>query len=165
MSDIKPEVYAERLSILRRHIEHVQESAYLMAERILKNDDKADVFLAHELVTNVQGHDQSKFQGIEWKYLHDDVKETNPDLFQLAWEQHVLTNPHHPEYWSGIEHMPDVYLAEMVCDWRSRSTEFGTDLRSWIKDSATKRFNFSTSGKVYKKIKRFVDFLLDKPFS
>lgn len=163
MSDIKPEIYSERLGILRRHIEHVQESAYLMAERIVKGG--GDEFLAHELITNIQAHDQSKFRGIEWKYLHDDVKETEPELFKLAWEQHVWTNPHHPEYWAGIEHMPDVYVAEMVCDWKSRSNEFGTDLRSWIKDSATKRFGFPTSGKVYKKIKRFVDFLLDKPFT
>jgi hypothetical protein len=161
---IKPEMYLERLNTLRRHIEHVQESAYLMGERLFKSDVESDKFLAHELITNVQAHDQSKFRGIEWEYLHDDVKETDPDKFMLAWEQHVKTNPHHPEYWAGIENMPDVYIAEMVCDFKARSNEFGSDLRSWIKDVATKKFGFPTSGKIYKKIKRFVDILLDKPF-
>jgi len=61
--------------------------------------------------------------------------------------------------------MPRVYVGEMVADWHSRSAEFGTDLRKWIKEKAAKRFNFTLQSKVYKDIKFFVDILLEKPFS
>jgi hypothetical protein len=27
------------------------------------------------------------------------------------------TNQHHPEYWGGLHRMPDIAVAEMVCDW------------------------------------------------
>ena len=134
-----------------------------MGERLFKTDNDADRFLAHELITNVQSHDQSKFRGIEWEYLHDDVKETDNDRFLLAWEQHVKTNPHHPEYWAGIENMPDVYIAEFVCDTFSRSSEFGTDYSDWLDNVATKKYNFTKRSVVWKKIKKFKDILLNKP--
>ena len=164
------ELYLERLSELNRHITNVQESAYLLTERLVKRGQDRDRVLAHDLITNVQQHDHSKFNGIEWLYLHDDVRDSgvteadkklNQNRFKMAWYQHVTTNEHHPEYWSGINNMPEVYIAEMVCDWKARSNEFGSDLREWIKTSATKRFGFKTAGKTYKKIKEFVDLLLD----
>lgn len=162
--EMSAELYLDRLHGLRRHITNVQESAHLLAERLVKRERDGDIVLAHDLVTNAHVHDKSKFDGIEWLYLHDEVKESHPDKFQMAWYQHVHTNAHHPEYWSGIDNMPEVYIAEMVCDWKARSNEFGSDLRVWIKESATKRFEFSTHGKSYKKIKQFVDLLLDPAF-
>ena len=57
----------------------------------------------------------------------------------MGIRHHAETNPHHPEYWHGIENMPKVYIAEMVCDWYARSNEFGSDLREWVKDKATKK--------------------------
>lgn len=61
--------------------------------------------------------------------------------------------------------MTDIDLCEMICDWKSRSEEFGTDLRKWIEENATKRFKFSLEDEVYKKIMYFVDMLCEKPFS
>lgn len=162
---MKPELYDERLDKLRRHIHNVQESGYLLAERLRKRNQEGDVELSHELVINIHVHDHSKFQGIEWEYLHDEIKAEDPDKFKLAWEQHVKTNEHHPEFWNGICNMPRVYVAEMVCDWKARSSEFATDLRVWVKDKATKRFDFSPTGKVYKEIKEFLDILLDPAFT
>ena len=60
--------------------------------------------------------------------------------------------------------MPDVYLAEFVCDVLARSQEFGTNLREWIDDEATKKFNFTKDDDVYKKIMGYVDILCQKPF-
>jgi hypothetical protein len=159
---IKPDVYLERVNDLRRHIEHVQELAYLLGERLFKSSED-DRFLAHELITNVQSHDQSKFRGIEWEYLHDSIKDTDSEKFLLAWEQHVKTNPHHPEYWAGIKNMPDVYIAEFVCDTFSRSSEFGTDYSAWLDAVATKKYNFTKRSGVWKKIKKYKDILINKP--
>ena len=130
-----------------------------MGERLFKLEDQ---FLAHELVTNVQAHDQSKFRGIEWMYLHDDIKDKEPEKFNMAWEQHVKTNPHHPEYWAGIKFMPDVYIAEFVCDTFSRSSEFGTDYNLWLDEVATKKYDFTKRTTVWKKIKKYKNILINK---
>src|SRR5450755_1045681 len=81
-------------------------------------------------------HDASKFHGIEWEYLHK-TGEVPADRLQLAVEHHRRTNEHHPEYWGGIDNMPEIFVAEMVCDWYARSQEFGTDLRVWIRGQAS----------------------------
>jgi hypothetical protein len=53
----------------------------------------------------------------------------------------------------------------MAADWKARSEEFGTDLRNWIDEQATKRFGFSKDDEIYKEIMKYVDLLCQKPFS
>ena len=60
--------------------------------------------------------------------------------------------------------MNDAQVAEMVCDWYARQSEMGTDFRSFIRKDAPKRWGFTTTSKIYKTIKRFVDLLLDPIF-
>lgn len=155
-------VQEKRLDTIERHIHHVQENCQILADKFLEQGDRD---LARLLLANAQIHDNSKYKGIEWKYLHDDVKIDKPELFQAALESHWSNNPHHPEHWhDGIMRMPILYLAEWVCDVKARSNEFGTDVRDFIKDTATKRYKFTVQGKVYKEIKEIVDLLLDAPF-
>lgn len=162
---IDKELYSTRLDDLTRHIRHVQESCQLLAKRILNRGKDGDLDLAHDLVASAAIHDASKFKGIEWMYLHDEIKDTDPDLFKAAHIQHVTTNPHHPEFWSdGIQGMPLVYLAEFVCDTFARSSEFGTDYREWIKKTASQKYGYTLNSRVYKDIKSFMDLLLDKAF-
>ena len=147
------------LKSLLRHIDGVRQSCILLGERLYENKNRE---LSRRLIANGQIHDCSKFYGIEWIYLRPEFSGTEKEkLLEAAITQHVNTNPHHPEHWGGIEKMPSVYLAEMVCDWSTRSHEFGNDLRDWIKDKATKKFNMTVQSKVYKEIKVFVDLLLD----
>lgn len=146
---------------LVRHIRSVQDECGLLAERLIEQGRNP---LALALVANSMLHDNSKFRGVEWEYLSETAKERHPEQFKAAVIQHHATNPHHPEYWDGIEHMPGVYIAEMVCDWKARSAEFGTDLREWIKDKAIKRWNFTVQSRVYKEIKEYLDLLLDTSF-
>lgn len=156
------EVEQTRLEIIQHHIGHVQADCLRLAKRL---DDNGEFELARLLIANSQIHDNSKYRGIEWLYLHDDIKQEHPDLFQAALICHQQNNPHHPEYWpDGIADMPKVYIAEMVCDWKARSNEFGTDLKDYIKEKATDRYSFTLKGRVYKDIKYFVDLLLDTPF-
>ncbi len=152
----------DKLETLLRHVENVRENCELLAWKLIKEGESE---LGLQLIVNGKSHDNSKFSGIEWLYLHPDIKEKEPELFRTALLQHNKTNLHHPEAWAGgIEEMPRLYIAEMVCDWKSRSNEFGNDLIEWIKEEATDRFKFSTSGRVYKDIKFFVDKLLEKKF-
>lgn len=152
----------QKITSIWRHIEDVQKNCFIIAENLIENGEGE---LARQLLTNSLVHDQSKFRGIEWEYMNpDDDSDAAVDNLRLAVHQHNTTNPHHPEYWNGIQNMPDVYLAEMVADWKSRSSDFGTSLQSWIDNQAAVRFHYNKKQLVYKKIMRFTKLLLEKPF-
>jgi hypothetical protein len=61
--------------------------------------------------------------------------------------------------------MPRLAVAELVCDWKARSEEFGSSLRDYVKERATKRWKFCEKDLIYKTIMEFVDLLCEKPFS
>jgi len=161
----------KHLQVVQDHIENVQKGCKKLAKKLMEDPETYDI--GFKLLKNSYLHDNSKFSGIEWKYLR------TPDLikdgsckdeadqkakFLDALDQHQKGNMHHPEYWGDIKLMPPEYIAEMVCDWNSRSMEFGTDLREWIKKEVPDRFGASTSSKVYREMMKFVNLLLDQPF-
>lgn len=156
------DVTEKRLKYIVRHITHVQQSCTLLGERLIASDEKA---IGHDLIANGFIHDNSKLRGTEWLYLHDEVKDFAPEFFEAALHQHVHTNQHHPECWNGVTNMPRLYIAEMVCDWHARSSEFGTGLREYVRTTAVKRFGFKTQSKIYRDIKKYMDMLLDTAFS
>lgn len=149
----------DKIHSILRHILNVQQNCLLLGERLI---DNGEYHLGKLLIANGLIHDNSKFYGIEWDHLYTD--NTDRAKLALAIEQHNQTNPHHPEYWGGIKNMPRVYLAECVCDWKSRSGEFGSSLHEWIEQSAMARFNFTKSDQVYTDIMYFVGLLCEKPF-
>ncbi len=155
----------KRLDILLRHIHGVQEGCQLLGMRLMT---RGEASLGRALIANGMVHDNSKFRGLEWQYLNDDrwpIPDGGEELFKAALHQHVTTNPHHPEYWDGgVAEMPRLYLAEMLCDWKARSSEQGTDITEWVKEKAPERFDFSTSGRVYKELKDFLALLLERKF-
>lgn len=156
------EVEEKHLDSVLRHINNVKEDCLLLGERLIEQEREE---LGRELIANGLIHDNSKLHGVEWLYLRQEIKEDKPDLFKAAFTQHIKTNRHHPECWSGgINDMAPVYLAEMVVDWKARSNEFGTDLWDWIKEEAISKYKLSTSGKQYKQLKEFLDLLLERRF-
>lgn len=153
------EVLSKRRKKILRHIDNVNKSCQILGERLI---ERGEVDLGHNLIANGLCHDNSKFYGVEWKYLHDDA---DKDKFQDALFHHTTLNKHHPEAWSGgIQEMNRLYVAEMVCDWQARASEFGIDLRVWIREKATKRYHMAPQSKVYHKITDFVNLLLDQAF-
>jgi hypothetical protein len=152
----------EHLELVLRHIEHVRNDCEVLGKKLIEAGELA---IGLQLIANGHIHDNSKLSGIELEYLNEETKIEYPDKFELAWQQHVKTNPHHPEYWGNIDEMPRIYLAEWVCDCHTRSSEFGTDLREWVKNDATRRFKITTSGRTYKQIKEFIDLLLERKFT
>jgi hypothetical protein len=154
--------YEEHLDSLVRHISLVREACLLLGKKLISRGRKD---LGRILIANGFMHDVSKFHGIEWDYLHVGNKDVPKEKLNLAIRQHTRTNPHHPEYWGGIEKMPEVYLAEMVCDWYARSQEFGTGLREWVKDGAINRYKIDTNSHCYQQIQDYLDLMLDDPFN
>lgn len=152
----------KKVDILCRHIEEVQRNCKLLGERLIENGEE-DIGL--KLIANGLIHDASKFKGIEWEYLFiDPENEEDEKNLSLAIEHHNHTNFHHPEAWGGIKNMPSVYVAELVCDWKTRSSEFGSSLVDWINDKGAKRFSYTKRDKVYKEIMHYTNILLEEPF-
>lgn len=153
---------SDRLDKLLRHVDNVRRDCELLGRRLIKNKEE-DLGLG--LIKNGLIHDASKFSGIEWLHLHEESKDKSPELFLLAAKNHVTTNPHHPEYWNGdVKEMPRIYVAECVCDLHSRSSEFGNDLVTWVKDNWLSRYKLNTNCRIWREMKDFIDLLLEKPF-
>ena len=155
----------EKVRGISRHIRNVEDNCLLLGEKLIGS---GEIDLGHRLISNGFVHDASKFNGIEWENMAPGQTATQEEGAKLKLKMAVLhhqkTNSHHPEYWTGIKNMPRVAVAEMVCDWKARSEEFGESLRDYINDKATKRWDFNKDDDVYKEIMEFVDLLCDKPF-
>jgi hypothetical protein len=151
-------VILSKLESIRRHIRNVQDAAELLANRLIQ---KGETTFAITLLANVMAHDQSKYRGIEFEFLHPGE---DKELFNLALKQHWASNPHHPEYWQGIQAMPRIYIAEMIADLKARSEEFGNDLREYIKGEFAERHKLTVRCKPMVHINYFLDLLLEKPF-
>lgn len=146
----------EKIEKVLDHIQNVQRNCYKLGLKLIK---MGELETGRILIANGQIHDNSKFKGIEFEELFD-----GSSILRDVVKHHATTNPHHPEYWGGIANMPPVYIAEMVCDCTARSSEFGTDVREWFKDFATKKYGFEMDDEVGKRISYFLDILLEKPF-
>lgn len=150
----------QHLDNLVRHVELVREAGILLGKRLIA---QGRVDFGRLLIAKCHVHDESKFYGIEWDYLHQGQDVNREDLSR-AIKQHVATNSHHPEYWGGIENMPEIGIAEMVCDWYARSQEFGTGLREWVKKEAVQRYKIDLDGDHMRWITKFLDLLLVDSF-
>jgi len=149
------------LEDLYQHLDGMQKAVRLLAKRLINQCIPEDEKLAFLLLRNSFTHDRSKLEGVEFPWIHQNE---DKDRLVLAIEHHQQINQHHPEYWGGVDYMPPVAIAEMVCDWKARSGDMGTDLREWIKEEAFKKYSIPPTGKVSKLIKKFVDLLLDASF-
>lgn len=151
-----------KIDNLTRHIKNVQDNCLLLGERLIKS---GEIELGRKLIANGFIHDASKFHGIEWDNLsinHND-EELAKLRMRLAIHQHRSQNPHHPEYWGGINSTPDLYLAEMICDIAARGQESGTDVREWLNTVGAESYKLHKDSIQYKKLHYFLDVLLDKP--
>lgn len=149
---------------ITRHIRNVEDNCLILGERLIL---RGEIELGKQLIANGFVHDASKFTGIEFEYLslNNPTEENNKLKMKLAIQQHNTTNLHHAEAWSGgIKDMPDVYLAELICDVKSRSEEFGTSLLDYIDNIGMKRWNITENDDIYKKMMIFINLLCEKPF-
>lgn len=150
----------KHLDNLLRHIKLVQQATELLGRNLI---DQGQVELGRDLIAVGLRHDASKFGPLEWTYLHIGSDVPSAKL-KIAVQQHHAHNPHHPEYWDqGINEMPDLYLAEMVCDWYARAQEFGTGLIEWIQEVAFPRFRPDSATR--SRIEEFLEVLLEDSFS
>lgn len=150
----------KHLDNLLRHKELVKDAAILLGKRLI---DKGKSELGRQIIVRGFSHDASKFHGLEWDFLHAGNDVPKDDLAR-AIKQHQCFNPHHPEYWNGMENMDQVSIGELCCDWFARAQEFGTGLREWIKDNANGRFHIEQCPQQKAWMDEFVDLLLEDSF-
>jgi hypothetical protein len=145
---------------LLRHISYVQSACTLLGKRLIEQGQGS---LGVDLVGRGMCHDNSKFHGIEWEYLHAG-SDITPENMEMARRQHVMTNDHHPEFWNGVHNMSQIAVAEMVCDWYARSQEFGTGIREWVNSKATVKYNIDPTSEQHDWIEAFLSILLEDTF-
>lgn len=162
----KIDLILEKITGITRHIRNVEDNCILLGTKLIS---QGEIELGKQLIANGFIHDASKFHGVEFEFMAPGtptVEEAAKMKMKMAIYHHQTTNPHHVEYWAnGISDMPDVYLAELVCDFKARSEEFGTDLRDYIENTAFPKWKISKDHDSYKKIMKFVDLLCVSPFS
>ena len=73
--------------------------------------------------------------------LMDSSKYLSPiqqDSIKLHWKH----NPHHPEHFKTPMDMSKLDIMEMCCDWHARSSQYGTEFLSFVKERQEDRFHF-----------------------
>lgn len=161
----KAETLMGKIRAIARHRRNVEDNCLLLGERLIY---AGEFELGKQVIANGGVHDVSKYSGIEFEFMAPGTpteEETAKLKLKIAIQQHNTTNKHHPEAWSGgIKDMPDVYLAELVCDCKARSEEQASDFREWIDTVATKKWNFTAEDEVYQKIMKYINILCEQPF-
>jgi hypothetical protein len=87
-------------------------------------------------------HDWDKFLPDEWfpyvNFFHGKKTEEAKAAFDVACELHYKRNQHHWNHWLGKDKcIPDVYIREMVADWRGagRAITGKDDTLNWYIDN------------------------------
>lgn len=158
------ELVMSKIRSITRHIRNVEDNCLVLGEKLIL---QGKIDLGKQLIANGFIHDTSKFTGIEFEYLssQNPIEENHKLKMKLAIHQHNSTNLHHVEAWSGgIKDMPDVYLAELICDVKARSEEFGTSLMDYINNTGIKRWGITEDEEAYKKMIEFINLLCERPF-
>lgn len=153
----------EKIDLTIDHIRRVQENGRKLAFKLIDSGDIDDFQDAIDLLRNIFTHDDDKFSPENFESIV--LGNTTQDELKEAIERHNHSNLHHPETFKrGIESMSNTNIMEMCCDWKSRSEEKGTCLKTWIKEEATKRFGFEIDSDIYKEIMKYIDMLVEPPF-
>src|SRR5574344_2135778 len=140
---------------INEHINNVKRAFNELESTLDKlNEEKILNFDKDELVRNIKDHDHSKFSDYEFNGYRQWFYPVNgadryKNLYDKAWNHHTEVNPHHPEHWVvhdpmknnnvvTIMEMPDVYLAELICDWQAMSYKFNNNPLEYYKKEGYK---------------------------
>ena len=153
----------EQLQDFLLHKQYVLKSGNLMINYLLRNHRQQE---ALSLLKRLAVHDNSKIFSDELDYIMklscNKQSFTNPNYSlsedeKIIIEKHWKHNKHHPEYHDNIEDMSELDIMEMVCDWHSRSTQYGTDFFEFVTTRQENRFHFPKE--MFEKILKYCDII------
>ena len=150
----------KHLANLIRHKELIKDAGILLGTRLFEQGRSE---LGRQVVARGFAHDNSKFFGIEWQFLHAGNDVPKEDL-DRAIAQHHATNPHHAEFFGGFGNMDEISVYEMACDFYARAQEFGTDLRSYVKTAANGRLKIDNHPVQKSWLENAIEILLEDAF-
>ena len=148
----------ETLDSVLRHIKHVRDNCVYLGKKLIA---RGEVDFGLKLIQRGLVHDNSKLGGMEFRWLNQTA---DKEKLKIAIQYHEYGNDHHVEAWGGINFMPRIAIAELVCDLKARSEEFGTDLKEYIMGDFSEKNDIPPHGRVAKIIKDFLDLILEPPF-
>ena len=159
-----------------KHIQGVKDNAKILVSKLPEFAKLLEIVEEHDS-SKFKEPELTPYIHIAWMYKmkNDGIEYTIPEYIDevAATEHHVTHNKHHPEYWSGETtglinkenrdlkaklidgtKMPDIYIAEMVCDWCSVANERGTNPHEWADMNINVRWKFTAdqSDLIYKLI-------------
>jgi hypothetical protein len=127
--------FREYLDYLEEHYNNVQKAWKLINE---KCKDKGfrfmwDDYVWHLIDQDVKNHDTSKLSAEEFTQYRQffypvDGEKRDEDLFNSAWEHHLLENEHHWQNWTKKEKRnpyADYFLVINIVDWVAMGFKFG----------------------------------------
>ena len=125
------------------HISRVQKNMEILANNLEGIDKEA-------FEKRAADHDHTKYDEYEKEYIwlswwfannkNDDIY-PYPEYKDVIWKAtggHIHDEKHHPQAWSNVKDMSEIYLAEMVSDWYAMSQELGTDIYDWMEKNMPK---------------------------
>jgi hypothetical protein len=154
----------KRINHVMSHIRHVQENCRIVATYMIEEGRDE---MARHVIANSLHHDGSKLaDDLEFEMLsHTSTDGLDKERLTKAIKQHSNDNAHHPEFWGSIHNMDEIHVIEMVCDWKARASEFGTDLIAYIHNHATVKYGFTVDDPVYAMIMKYVHILCPPKFN
>ena len=136
------------------YIDEHKENVIKAAKELYNCPKLIDLFMDDELSflfwERIHNHDNSKYSKEEFdayrKYYYpidEEEKNSSKDEYEKAWIHHYLVNPHHWNFWEGIDgeeanQIPNNYLVELICDWHAMSMKFGGTPLQYYEDNYTK---------------------------
>lgn len=157
--------YLFLINDLIEHKKLILDCSKVMSNYLYLNGEQE---LSKKIIERAIIHDNSKLDDNELKnFLELKIKEKafkNAKSLLNDYEKekisvHWKKNRHHPEYFNNIEDMQEIDIIEMVCDWFSRSLQYGTDIIEFAETRQKNRFKFSED--MYKKIIKYCNILKD----
>ena len=156
---------------LQTHVQGVHEVYTDVLRPVLEEEGISEDILS-KIDYLIDHHDDSKRSPEEWSAYRDHFydPENNPrshDLkFNLAWNHHQKSNPHHWNYWVLINdvddpqvealEMPFEYVIEMLCDWQSAGHHYGNTAYDWYQKQKSKMILHDNTRKL---IERYIKYL------
>ena len=150
-----------------KHIRLVQKWAGRIAEFDGAFSDLPGVAAVHDRL-KYDEPERTPYIWITWQYRCKELGRPFAcpvgmrELMNDATQHHVLSNPHHPEFWAPVSpglrdrenrdrvsdlvdatKMSRLALMEMLSDWCAMSEEKGSDVRDWMDKNIGVRWKFT----------------------
>lgn len=148
--------HLDRCEKIWDHIQNVQDNIQKLAKELIKLGEHK---LARRLYQRGLQHDASKFDDTEYYGMYS----SDETYKKIAIHTHRTMNSHHLEYHPELLDLSTVDICEMVCDLKARSSEFGTDIKEYIRKFTEER-NISTNTKFYKLLIKYLNLILEDKF-